>query len=64
MEDAETVAEQLEALKEAAWSLGVSRDIDAFMTLAFVSLPVIPRLRLNTYGIIDTEKQEAVPAFL
>lgn len=64
MEDAETVAGQLEALKEAAWSLGVNRDIDAFMTLAFVSLPVIPRLRLNTYGIIDTEKQEAVPAFL
>ena len=32
---------------------GVAEDIGIFMTLAFVSLPVIPKLRLNTYGIID-----------
>ena len=28
------------------------------MTLAFVSLPVIPKLRLNTCGLIDTQLQE------
>ncbi len=32
------------------------------MTLAFVSLPVIPKLRLNTYGIVDVKKQRIVPA--
>ena len=37
-------------------------DIDAFMTLAFVSLPVIPKLRLNTYGIVDVDAQQIVPA--
>lgn len=56
------VEETLEALKEKTAGLGVSQDIDAFMTLAFVSLPVIPKLRLNTYGIVDVEKQEVVAA--
>ena len=32
------------------------------MTLAFVSLPVIPKLRINTYGVIDVERQEVVEA--
>lgn len=53
-------AERLSRLKDAARSLGVSDDIDAFMTLAFVSLPVIPKLRLNGRGLIDVEKQEVV----
>ena len=41
--------------------LGISSDIDAFMTLAFVSLPVIPKLRINTYGVIDVDRQKQVP---
>lgn len=32
------------------------------MTLAFISLPVIPKLRLNTYGIVDVEKHQVVKA--
>ena len=59
---AEEVEETLKALKEKTAQLGVCRDIDAFMTLAFVSLPVIPKLRLNTYGIVNVEKQEVMPA--
>ena len=59
---AEETEETLKALKEKTALLGVSPDIDAFMTLAFVSLPVIPKLRLNTYGIVDVEKQQIVPA--
>ena len=47
-----------ELLREA----GISEEIDAFMTLAFVSLPVIPKLRLNTYGVVDVEQQKIVPA--
>lgn len=52
------VAEKLEYLKALTRELGIPETIDAFMTLAFASLPVIPKLRLNTYGLIDTEKQE------
>ena len=61
-ESAESVEEKLQALKAALKAHGISEDIDAFMTLAFVSLPVIPKLRLNTYGIVDVEAQRIVPA--
>ena len=61
-ESAESVEEKLQALKAALKAHGISEDIDAFMTLAFVSLPVIPKLRLNTYGIVDVDAQRIVPA--
>ena len=57
-EPAEWVDEKLEELKILTRDLGIGDSIDPFMTLAFASLPVIPRLRLNTYGLIDVEKQE------
>jgi len=58
----EEVADKTRALKEAAKRLGASDDIDAFMTLAFVSLPVIPSLRLNGKGLIDVNNQRIVEA--
>ena len=61
-ESAEAVEEKLQALKAALKAHGISEDIDDFMTLAFVSLPVIPKLRLNTYGIVDVDAQQIVPA--
>ena len=56
----EEVDQRLCALKDAAKCLGVSDDIDPFMTLAFVSLPVIPTLRLNGKGLIDVNNQTIV----
>lgn len=56
------VEKHLEDLKDRLKKLGISQDIDAFMTLAFVSLPVIPSLRINTYGIIDVDRQRVVEA--
>ena len=50
----------LENAKDAAYSLGVSRNIDPFMTLSFMSLPVIPTLRLTTRGVIDVVTQHYV----
>lgn len=61
-ESAEAVEEKLQALKAALKKAGISEEIDAFMTLSFVSLPVIPKLRLNTYGVVDVEQQTIVPA--
>jgi adenine deaminase len=58
----EEVDRKLRELKAAAKSLGVSGDIDPFMTLAFVSLPVIPVLRLNGKGLINVNTQEIVEA--
>ena len=46
--------------KDAAFALGVSRGIDPFMTLSFMSLPVIPTLRLTTRGVFDVSQQKYV----
>ena len=56
------VEEQIVKMKEKARELGVPEGIDPFMTLAFVSLPVIPKLRLTTFGLVDTDTQEIVEA--
>ncbi len=51
---------RLEQAKAAAHSLGVNRDIDPFMTLSFMSLPVIPTLRLTTRGVVDVLTQQYI----
>lgn len=48
------------AIHEAAYSLGVNRNIDPFMTLSFVSLPVIPKLKLTTLGVVDVEQFQII----
>ena len=55
-----TVNEKLEAAKEKAYALGVSRGIDPFMTLSFMALPVIPSLRITTRGVFDVNSQSYV----
>ena len=35
--------------------MGVNPGVDAFTTLSFVALPVIPRMRLLDTGLYDTE---------
>ena len=52
--------EELEAAKDAAFRLGVSRGIDPFMTLSFMALPVIPTLRITTRGVIDVNTQQYI----
>ena len=61
LKSAGEVEEELEQLKTYTRELGIPESIDPFMTLAFTSLPVIPKLRLNTYGLIDTDRQKVVP---
>jgi len=58
--DAVSLAKSMEEMKEIARSLGVEEGIDPFMSLAFVSLPVIPELRLITTGLIDVRTQRVV----
>ena len=55
-----SVNEQLESAKEAAYTLGISKTIDPFMTLSFMSLPVIPTLRLTTKGVVDVLTQQYI----
>ena len=50
----------LESAKDEAFRLGVSRDIDPFMTLSFMALPVIPTLRITTRGVFDVNTQRYI----
>ncbi len=50
----------LEEAKKQAFALGVCKEIDPFMTLSFMSLPVIPTLRLTTRGVLDVISQKYI----
>ena len=51
--DAETYSQKSEELLEKAYALGVSRDVEAFMSLSFLALPVIPDIKLTDRGLFD-----------
>ena len=53
---------QLQALLRAARSLGCKLP-DPFMTLSFLSLPVIPELKITDRGLVDVNKFKIVPLF-
>jgi adenine deaminase len=50
------------ALHRAAKSLGCKLP-DPFMTLSFLSLPVIPELKITDKGLIDVNQFKIVPLF-
>ncbi len=54
--DAESLQSDSRALIERAHSMGVKREYEAFMSLAFLSLAVIPKLKLTDAGLFDVEK--------
>ena len=54
------VNDALEACKKAAYERGVYDGVDPFMTMSFMSLPVIPTLRLTTRGVMDVDRQSFV----
>ena len=59
-QSAEVVIEQQCKLLEAAKQTGTKIE-DPFMPLSFLSLPVIPSLKLTDRGLIDVNKQCIVP---
>ncbi|MBK8269487.1 MAG: hypothetical protein IPK83_14750 [Planctomycetes bacterium] len=57
---AETAAEQLRVLTEAARGLGCEF-AQPFMCLAFLSLSVIGKLKLTNLGLVDVEQFKVIP---
>ena len=53
---------QLAALLRAAKTLGCKIP-DPFMTLSFLSLPVIPELKITDKGLVDVNQFKFVPLF-
>ena len=54
--DAESLQRDSRALIERAHALGVKREYEAFMSLAFLSLAVIPKLKIVDKGLFDVGK--------
>lgn len=54
--DAESLQRDSRALIEKAHAMGVKREYEAFMSLAFLSLAVIPKLKITDKGLFDVEK--------
>ena len=54
--DAESLQADSRALIEKAHAMGVKREYEAFMSLAFLSLAVIPKLKVTDAGLFDVEK--------
>jgi adenine deaminase len=52
------VDRDLKYMKEEALRMGVSSGIDPFLTLSFISLTVIPELRITTRGLFDVLRGE------
>lgn len=55
------VAQTLKNLRQAATSLGVSESFNPFLTLSFLSLPVIPDLKLTDTGLFDVRSFQHIP---
>ena len=51
-------------LRNAVHSLGAPENIEPFMCMAFMCLPVIPFLKITTRGLYSTDEQKIVPAVL
>jgi len=59
----EFVHDQTRKLLQAVRTLGVALE-DPLMTLSFLALPVIPRLKLTDTGLVDVEKFDHVDLFV
>ena len=58
----EIFTDSLEQIAAQAHVLGVKEGIDPFISLSFMALPVIPKLRITDMGMFDVEKFTFVEA--
>lgn len=56
-EDARTLLAQQTCMSKQLRQMGLPEDIDPFVNLSFLALPVIGEIRLTDRGLFDTEKQ-------
>ena len=51
-------------LRESAEKIGINEGIEPFMNMAFVSLPVIPVLKMTTQGLVNVNDFKRVDLFV
>ncbi len=62
VESVSQVHRKLEVLQQAVRKIGCKLP-DPFMTLSFLSLPVIPELKITDKGLVDVNRFKIVPVF-
>lgn len=60
---AQESAEENRRLRETVYTLGVPKDIAPLMTMSFVSLSVIPSVKMTTRGLVDVNTQKLIPLY-
>lgn len=60
---AKEMAEQNENVRKSVYTLGVNDNIEPFMNMAFVSLSVIPSLKMTTQGPVDVDNMKRVSLY-
>ena len=58
------VAKDNRQVRQAVDALGVNDGIEPFMNMAFVSLTVIPSLKMSTQGLVDVNRMERVDLYV
>ncbi|MBE7032182.1 MAG: adenine deaminase [Ruminococcaceae bacterium] len=61
---AETVAKENARVRKAVYKLGANKGLEPFMTMAFMSLSVIPSLKITTKGLVDVNSQKLVSLYV
>ena len=61
--DAKTAAMENQQVRMAVRGLGAPLDVEPFMMMAFVSLPVIPHLKMTPGGLVDVDRFERVSVY-
>ncbi len=56
----EETAKESEKIRNAVYKLGVKTTIAPFMNMSFISLPVIPQLKITTKGLVDVNKNKLI----
>lgn len=60
----EEIANKNAIVRESVYKLGVPSDIEPFMNMAFVSLAVIPSLKMTTLGLVDVNNWKFVSLYV
>lgn len=58
------VCENVKRLNRIARSYGIKQDFDPFITLSFLSLPVIPEIKLTTKGLYEFSTASLIDLFV
>lgn len=60
----EDVANDNRLVRQAVDTLGVNEGIEPFMNMAFVSLTVIPNLKMSTQGLVDVTRMQRTDLYV